>query len=67
MIASFLYIGRRFTPFSGMSLNITISFIFAGMAYIEHGETYHFRFLWIYLFGDLLGMTLATKYYDWIH
>jgi glycerol uptake facilitator-like aquaporin len=58
---------RRLTPLSGMSTNITISLAFSITAYIGQNQTNHFKYLWIYIFGDLLGMYLAFKYYDEIY
>lgn len=62
-----MYIGRRFSPLSGMSLNFTISIVFAFLADLENGEVNQFRYVWIYILGDLVGTVIATLVYDYFY
>lgn len=50
-----------------MSLNFTISIVFAILADLENGEVNQFRYVWIYILGDLIGTVLATLFYDYFY
>lgn len=67
ILGLYVYIGRRFTPLSGMSLNIGISLVFAILADMENGEIDQFRYVYIYFVGDVVGTILATLFYDRVY
>lgn len=67
IIGLYVYIARRFTPLSGMSINVGISTVFAILADLENGEVDQFRYIYIYFAGDIVGTILATFFYDYVY
>jgi len=59
----FVYIGRKFAVASGNQINLalTISQAFVGIPECNYGG---FRYIWIWLIGDALGVILAAQYYN---
>lgn len=50
-----------------MSLNFTISIVFALLADLENGEVNQFKYVWIYVVGDLIGAVIGTLVYDYFY
>ncbi len=64
-IAVFVYIGRRFAIISGNQINLalTISQAFIGFPLCDFKG---FKYLYIWLIGDIAGVILATALYNGI-
>ena len=62
-ISVFVYIGRRFAAVSGNQINLalTISQAFVGIPECNYRG---FKFLFIWLIGDALGVIVAVKFYN---
>ena len=61
-IAIFVYIGRRFAAVSGNQINfaLTISQAFVGIPECNYQG---FKYLFIWLIGDALGVLVAAQFY----
>lgn len=62
-IAVFVYIGRRFAVVSGNQINfaLTLSQAFVG---IPECDFQGFRYLFIWLIGDALGVYIGAQFYN---